>query len=102
MGRTMWHGALTALLGGWLIATAIAPVAADQADAKQTAKAPKPKLICTKEHVTGSMIPVRRCRTAQQVQDEQQASAAYLRSLNDAQTGRITSDKTPVGGSPNQ
>jgi len=101
MARTVLRNALTVVLGGWLVVAAAASVAADEAEAKQTAQAPKPKLICTKEHVTGSMIPVRRCRTVEQMQGEQKASAEYLRSLNDAQSGRVISDK-PGLGSANQ
>ena len=84
------------------VAAVALPVAADGVKTTPAPQSAPPasdatKVICTKERTTGSMIPVKRCRTVQQIHEEQKSSAAYLRSLNDAQTGRMTSDHPGMG-----
>ena len=46
--------------------------------AASTAKPPKPKKICTSQAVTGSIMPVRICRTPEQMAADERAAKRAL------------------------
>lgn len=65
--------------GGQVDANANAAVGTSAASGAVAAAPPQERLICTTQQITGTRFPVRRCRTAAQVEADRAESQEMLR-----------------------
>ena len=79
-----------------VLAAALSACAAPSADKISSGGGADPaqQLVCTKEAPTGTMFPVTKCRTAEQIQREREATRAAGDGIDRARSGL----RGPAGG----